>query len=1524
MENDNIQLESTFNIKSDIETTKEYISKTVTFQPNVEYDINMINDFEYQIVPKANLNSNSIYNVVYDYEKGKYKWSFQTEKIYDVSGVYPINEAMNVDTATVIEMNFSYKPNDDIEKYFQIVPNVSGKFEVDERKITFIPKEKLKNSTKYEFTIKKGFGNKENDDLMQNDITSVFYTTYEKYNKDPVMIDNVFSFKKGDDIKIPIISSYTRDITDMKIQIYKYNNEDEFVSGITNQMRVLSYNSLCQISTVGLKKIYDAKYLASELSDGINGYDKVLQIDKQLEEGYYLAVIQENDMSHYINIQINNMMGYVTYFDDKAVVWINSVENNKVVENATIYRNGEYLGKTNSDGYIEVNNFKRQIGNYNSEYIKVEKDNKKPLYMFFTDWYNDDQYTYNDQNLNVYAFTDREKYKQGETVNLWGYIKHRNNIEFNNINIELCYSDYASVLETKQVNLDDFGAFSSSFDLTAYDNGYYYFKIYANGHVLMYKYFEIRDYATKNYNVEAKLDKDVIFAGEDLQLDVSVTLFDGTPIADTEFKYSYFYGENRKTGTFKTDDNGVATIKLDTTYNTIYSSYVYANLQIWNEGKEAEYETKYLEFIVLPKQENYMLECKFDKNRNTYTFDATSYLYDKNALNYIGEYTDREIAIKVDKFYKKQVLDYTYYNENTKTNEEVYKTVKEYIGTDNLILKTQNGKAIIEYPNPISLEVDGYITFSSTMEMRNKEVITNNSYTYIEGLYNYNDNVEYQVNYDYGKSYKIGETINIEVIKNNEKITENLNFLHIIKSVKGTEVVYTQSPKYTMVFSKEYGTDIIVKTYVFDGTGIYPANWYGDYPTYSLDKSELKLDIDISFDKASYKPGEEATINIITKYKGNPVEASINICAVDNSYLAYYANTVDIVNSLYNYYYFNNNNDFVSHEVWNNLSGGEGGGGEEERSKFDTTAFFENVKTDIDGKATIKVTWPDNITTWSILAQGISKEYKAGQSLREISVTLPFFVTAIYEDTYLVNEEPNINIRSNGVSVRNGEEVQYNVIITMPDGTTKEGSVSSTVGQYVQYPLPSLLPGIYEIKIYGKCKEYSDTVIHKFDVEESVLNTMQLRILNVEKGDYININSNIARIYLYNTSTEKIINELIDLSNLPKLRNDQIVISKLAKQMLTDLSGGKYVSNSESVFFSEEGIEIMKNASKDTVLTAKILSAGYTNVYRDGMVKFFDRKLDDSKIDIREKLFALWGLASLKQPVLQILNDMNNQIENEGVLEKAILGLAYVDIGDYEKANILLNEILPIIDSNNEEEFEYITTLAIKLNDVNAERLYNEYLNLNRESEYRNFVKLFYVQNSILNDAKKASLLLNINGREKEYNLEKIAVEILEITQKDKVYIEDIDKNVSMKIEHYITIDKTINNNIIKKEYYVDGKKTNTFKVGDIVVTRIYIDYDKLSEDIQYFTIEDILPNCMVYLQNNVYDYYNSNVITQPIDVRGNKFVFNVSLYNKKNPYIEYKSRVISNGHYVSDGTILKTYNNIIHDYISAGNIEVK
>ena len=67
------------------------------------------------------------------------------------------------------------------------------------------------------------------------------------------------------------------------------------------------------------------------------------------------------------------------------------------------------------------------------------------------------------------------------------------------------------------------------------------------------------------------------------------------------------------------------------------------------------------------------------------------------------------------------------------------------------------------------------------------------------------------------------------------------------------------------------------------------------------------------------------------------------------------------------------------------------------REDFADVALFKTVKTGGDGTATAEFTLPDNITSWRVTAQGLSRNMDIGSSVSKIPVSLPVFVDVAIE-----------------------------------------------------------------------------------------------------------------------------------------------------------------------------------------------------------------------------------------------------------------------------------------------------------------------------------------------------------------------------------------------------------------------------------------------------------------------------------------------------------------------------------------------
>ncbi|MBN1698676.1 MAG: hypothetical protein JW881_14265 [Spirochaetales bacterium] len=155
------------------------------------------------------------------------------------------------------------------------------------------------------------------------------------------------------------------------------------------------------------------------------------------------------------------------------------------------------------------------------------------------------------------------------------------------------------------------------------------------------------------------------------------------------------------------------------------------------------------------------------------------------------------------------------------------------------------------------------------------------------------------------------------------------------------------------------------------------------------------------------EPGEEITLTVtMTDARGVPLDGAVSLWLVDRAVLA--LGTEQFKNPLYSFI-----GDVRSHiriretrnDVVGNLAVEEnpGGGGEFEkeigliertsiRRVFQTVPYFNDTIVVRNGKASVRITLPDNLTDFAVRAIGISGPDKFGTASSRISVRLPLIV----------------------------------------------------------------------------------------------------------------------------------------------------------------------------------------------------------------------------------------------------------------------------------------------------------------------------------------------------------------------------------------------------------------------------------------------------------------------------------------------------------------------------------------------------
>ncbi|HVA88222.1 MAG TPA: Ig-like domain-containing protein, partial [Chloroflexota bacterium] len=263
-----------------------------------------------------------------------------------------------------------------------------------------------------------------------------------------------------------------------------------------------------------------------------------------------------------------------------------------------------------------------------------------------------------------------------------------------------------------------------------------------------------------------------------------------------------------------------------------------------------------------------------------------------------------------------------------------------------------------------------------------------------------------------------------------------------------------------------YAPDVYVSITLVKGPGMDTNGipvWRMGYVSLPVDTSGQSLHVAIHASVGKASPGQSVTYTIhTTNAKGQGVQAQLAVSLVDKAVLALAAGTTP---SLMDTFYSSRDLGIMTSATLNqyidrlNLdqkvgakggSGGGGGGQGPTRQNFPDTAYWNpSVVTDANGNASVTITLPDNLTTWTLTALGGTEGALVGQNSMDLisskdlllEPALPNFLTV--GDTAASGAVVN-NLTSNSQQVRvtlhttNGAAVgDYQSVVDVPAGDSR-------------------------------------------------------------------------------------------------------------------------------------------------------------------------------------------------------------------------------------------------------------------------------------------------------------------------------------------------------------------------------------------------------------------------------------------------------------------------------------------------------
>jgi hypothetical protein len=259
-----------------------------------------------------------------------------------------------------------------------------------------------------------------------------------------------------------------------------------------------------------------------------------------------------------------------------------------------------------------------------------------------------------------------------------------------------------------------------------------------------------------------------------------------------------------------------------------------------------------------------------------------------------------------------------------------------------------------------------------------------------------------------------------------------------------------------------------------------------------------ELTVSIRPDRDQARPGEKVRYDItVTDSAGRGVASEVSVSVVDKALLSleeergpdglrafWFERGLAVQTSSSMAVSINRSNDVIAEPP----RGGKGGGGLDDdrlRQDFRNSAYWSaQLKTDSQGRASVEVTMPDNLTTWRMQVRAVSGDTMVGEGTNELVSTLPLLLRPALPRFLRAGDETRVRLL-----VRNatGKEQEVKVTISAEGIDLQDKSartVKVPVGQSVavSWPAKVTTDGTARLTFSASGGGYEDAVTQEIPV----------------------------------------------------------------------------------------------------------------------------------------------------------------------------------------------------------------------------------------------------------------------------------------------------------------------------------------------------------------------------------------------------------------------------------------------------------
>lgn len=1320
---DLVKTDSTFRIKTRSDMEAETLSALLSVEPSREMHLTKNGKCDYTL-DVGTLPKGEIVKVTLGDGNGNTvdSWGFQTEDEFRVLSVFPADSSDNVFVDSGVEIELSY-PADPTKAgdYFEISPPVSGRFTNYSSTLVFVPNENLAKKTIYTVTLKKGLPSADGTALAEDYTFS--FRTREGDLKNFCYAVNGFSetYLPEDPVVIDVYHSSLFLEKEFDFKLYQYTNGEDYGSAIRGYYQNTSWTGDYVIPADGLPVVMDetlSLFHSEKKNDSYNrGKISSFVLPDNLEEGYYLAELStELDGEEYLIqrlIQISPISVYTGILSGQAMFFVNDTDSGNAAGNAEItfsVGGSDYSAKTDRDGVALLDYAAKDAETFHEgmtteaqwehRYSVFDADRAGLLKIqyggrVFYDRMNcvADRELTPEEKYFTYLFTDRSAYLTSDTVEVWGVIRPRKSGDSVPNNLTLKLGESLSDGFVTDVTLSPDGTFTGKITYERLAEAWRKPISLCDGETeLCSVYVRIYNYEKPIYTLEPVLPEYVWMPQENgVTAGINISYYDGTPAEGRKVRIE-------EDDPLITDKNGYAerVVYMDEirsgyfTYYTLADPWRHFGIDYTLSGIETAYLTAqgstiaFVRDVGLDIEKTRADDGSLSLSLNAYQVDISNLRIEHNEYyaypvpeSYRGAPADLTVTAEITRYWDEKVESGSYYDFIQKKNfpTYTYSNHEETVGTYTAEVKNGVGS----FRNlPTTDPNSGYSiklrwADSEGRVMSERIYLTRSSTLFETDVLCYRLYPQNDVEKPYDPA--IGETRSISLREHYSTDISPQDFQgRVFYAIYQNKVLFSgvsDRPEFTLIMKEEYIPSFYMTGAYFDGKHIFPLE-YDSFFSYSPD--ERRIDLDLQTDRESYAPADTAEVTLTAKTKdGKPIpNARILLSVVDEAAFAAENQTAKPLEELYQAVHYPMADSYVSyiqHTMYTALGGGGWGGGDPEsvRRKFLDTAYFAEGVSDANGRLTLSVELPDNVTSWRFTALAVGDydggRLYAGTTRRNISATLPLFITPIMLSEYVEGDEIVFSATAAG-------DLNAEITAEVNGSDYAETLSADEDGEFDFGKLPI---GEYTVLFRAKSDKGSDAAEYPFRVVKGRLTARVEKDFDLTE-EAIDITPAFypVRVTFYNKETI-LFNEILGVLQSHRGTNLNDRIAREYAYTERGYSDANTLSQAVRAETTSGMAKLYSYAESDCELTALLCAAFPNDVDKTAVANSLKYRLthtfgEEEGATNDEKTSCYLGLAALNQPVL---NEIRAYLESEETLtaaEKLKLCTALALLGDRNTA----------------------------------------------------------------------------------------------------------------------------------------------------------------------------------------------------------------------------------------------------------------